>query len=325
MIIKPIKELVERLEQGIMDLTQGCQTVVVAVSGGVDSSVTATLARMAKGARNVVGLWRGINSDPRHQNDAHELAKAIGIDLFEIDITKEFESIVNKLNLEARRLGRTWIDEANPRARKTGWQGAYASMRSRLTTPLAGFLAKAMDCGQGRVIGTGNAEEDVLLRYFDKFGDGAVDCNPINGLLKSEVRQIAIYLSKQFPGGQILERIAHKLPSADLLGIGDEHNDEDELSRWAKEMGYPNARITYGGIEKEGTIAWVLRQENDFGVITGKLSRASANELVEAHMYEQWEAETICFVREIEKRTRHKDLGLPGIPRSTLLEEGYII
>jgi len=298
------------------------RTVSVAISGGVDSAVAAALAVIAKKPENVVGLWRGINSDPKHREDAIELARVLGIDLFVLDVTDEFDSILKKMKAEAVRLGRPWVDESSSRAKESGFQNAYASMRSRFTTPLIGFLSKAMDNGGGRIIGTGNAEEDGLLRYYDKFGDGAVDCNPLNGLLKVEVRQLAIHLAARFSEGEILKKIAHKLPSPDLHSTGDAHNDESEFSEWAKNMGFPNAKITYGDCEKEGTIAWVIRQEQKLQVISKDISLA---ELVTRYRYKQWEAETIRFIIEVEKNTRHKDLGLPGIPRDVLIEEGYVI
>jgi NH3-dependent NAD+ synthetase len=172
--------------------------VFTATSGGVDSTVVVTILCLAFGAENVVALFRNIKNDPKHLEDVQTLKQVLGFKLIHLDLTDEYERILHKIKDQFSREDLDWADEGTPSADKTGWKESYASLKSRLTTPVAGFIAKAVDNGKGRIFGTGNAEEDGLLRYFDKFGDGAVDNNILDGLTKMEVRQLALYFAEKF-------------------------------------------------------------------------------------------------------------------------------
>lgn len=324
MILKSKLELFKRIADWIDTEFLFARTVSVAVSGGVDSALVAAAACEAKGPENVVGLFRGIHSAPQHLKDARELAQVLGFSLYDLDFTSEYESIKKKFKCKSGELGKQWHDENSQYVKSSGFQIAYASFKSRFTTPLMGFMSKFVCGGGGAILGTGNFEEDVFLRYFDKFGDGAIDKSPIMGLLKVEVRQLVLFLKSLYGGAGIFEHIARKIPSADLWGVGDEHNDESELSSWAKAKGYKEARLTYGDLESEGTIAWATRQEDARGVIKGKNSNLTIHSLMQDFGYKRWQAETICFIREIEEESRHKDLGIPGLDRKTLIKEGFV-
>lgn len=68
------------------------------------------------------------------------------------------------------------------------------------------------------VLGTGNRTE-ALTGYFTKYGDQAVDCNPIGNLYKQHVRQLAQHVG-------VPDEIVEKPPSA---GMWTGQTDEDEL------------------------------------------------------------------------------------------------
>ncbi|MCK9543691.1 MAG: NAD(+) synthase, partial [Novosphingobium sp.] len=68
------------------------------------------------------------------------------------------------------------------------------------------------------VVGTGNKTE-LMLGYFTHFGDGACALEPIGGLYKTEVKELAKYLG-------VPQSIIDKPPSA---GLWDGQTDEDEL------------------------------------------------------------------------------------------------
>jgi len=301
------------------ELGRGASRVYVSGSGGVDSSVVAGVLVLAFGADNTVVLFRDVRSKPEHREDIQELQAALGFRLIELDLTVEYDSLVGKMKQAFEAAGEHWCSENSG---APGWDNAYACFKSRLTTPLAGFVSKAVDGGRGRVFGTGNAEEDMLLRYYDKYGDGAVDNNLLNGLTKCEVRQLALHLAEVFKA-RVYERIARKLPSADLWGRGNEHNDEDELSGWARDLGY-DIRLSYGDTENEGNIAWALKEDLARGVISGCRSDWSGQQMARAFGYTKERADLVLFLRQIECATRHKDLGLPGFPRQELQARGLV-
>ncbi len=322
MFLVPVEKIVDRLVQRARELASDCQRVFVAVSGGVDSAVVAAILCRAFGSENVVGLFRDIKSNPKHREDVRALQEVLRFRLIEIDANPFYEIFLKQAREQFVREGLEWFGENTQEAVESGWVNAYASLKSRFTTPLAGFIAKAIDGGRGRVFGTGNLEEDRLLRYYDKFGDGAVDNNILNGLTKMEVRQIALFFAR-IMRADIFRQIAHKLPSADLQANGDEHNDESELTAWARAMGF-DIRLSYGTPEQEGNIAWVIKEDMDKGVITGIRSDLDTYRLKREFNYNDDQINIIMFMRKIERATRHKDLGLPGLPREQLRKEKLV-
>lgn len=316
-MIADVNQLTELVTVRINELGKGCEKAFVAVSGGIDSSTVAALLCRAYGAENVVGMYRDIRNSPKHLDDVRDLQKILGFRLMVVDLNPEYASIIKKIECDFADLGLPWADEGTSEADSTGFTQAYASMKSCFTTPLASFVSKAIDGGKGRIFGTGNGEEDGLLRYFDKRGDGAVDNNILNGLTKAEVRQLARHLG-------VPEKIITKKPSADLEGNGDAHNDEDELTKWAQNLGY-NIMLSYGAPDgsREGNIAWAWKQNISTGVITGAAKLYTPQMLLQLG-YKDQEIDLILFLREIEARTRHKVEPIPGFERSTLMQYGLV-
>lgn len=311
--------LAARLCERARELATGCERVFVAVSGGVDSSTVAALLCQAFGPERVVGMHRIVRSDPKHWADVQALHSRFGFRLLFIDANPIYDMMVAQLQTQFESAGLPWAHEGTEAAHNMGFTSAYASLKSRMMTPLAGFTAKAIDSGRGRVFGTGNGEEDMFLRYFDKYGDGAVDNNILNGLTKSEVRQLALFLG-------VPECIVTKIPSADLEACGDEHNDEGQLTSWARGLGY-DVEISYGSEDgsMEGNIAWAWREDILRGVVTGPGARAGASELagVPFH-YNPEQVAVVLFLRHIERTTRHKVEPPPGLERTILINEGLV-
>jgi len=317
-MIKDFEIVTQILTDRARELAKGCSRVFVAVSGGIDSSLVAALLCKSFSPEQVVGLYRNIRNDPKHWVDVKALQAVFGFRLIRFDGDEIYEAILKQLKDCFADCGLPWAHENSPDAEELGFSNAYASLKSRLTTPLAGFISKAIDNGNGRIFGTGNGEEDMFLRYFDKFGDGAVDNNIINGLTKAEVRQLARYLG-------VPEHIVTKTPSADLHAIGDGHNDEDQLTRWAKQKGY-DVEMSYGACDGscEGNIAWAWKEDTENNVITGENADLSPDQLEMFFRYTPWQVQTILFMREIERSTRHKVDAIPGLERKRLIDEGVV-
>ncbi len=320
MFIKPIEETVEFLVKEAKKYGAGCKRVYVSLSGGVDSAVVAMILTRAFGADNVVAVYRDIRSNPKHKADAQNLAKVFGFQLICLDLNAFYDQFLAMSQVEFRANGMLWVQEGKS-TDDASWINAYSSLKSRMMTPFAGFISKAIDNGNGRIFGTGNLEEDYLLRYFDKFGDGAVDNNILVGLTKMEVRQIAVWFGQQY-NAPICKKIAEKLPSADLQANGDAHNDENELTTWARRSGYDIA-LSYGTCTAEGNIAWICKQDLDKGIVRGKRSRwtkALQNRLG----YSDEQVRLTLFMRQAEKSTRHKALGIPGVTRKELRQKELV-
>jgi NAD+ synthase len=319
-MIKDIEKLENTIVARAKELGFGCKKVFVAGSGGIDSSLVIAILCKAFSPENVVVMYRSIKSNPKHWDDIKLLKNTFGFKLLFIDGNPLYEEFIKQTKEQFIDNDLPWADEGTNEAEKTGFTSAYASLKSRFTTPMAGFIAKAIDNGRGRIFGTGNGEEDGMLKYFDKFGDGAVDNNIINGLTKAEVRQLARYMG-------VPEQIITKKPSADLEANGDTHNDESQLTQWAHNMGY-NIQVSYGAPDgsQEGNIAWAWKEDIEKGIVTGEKCNLEEIELSqEPYNYTKKQIDLIMFLRVIDKSNKHKIEPIPGLERKILLEAGLVV
>ena len=176
-------------------------TLVVGVSGGIDSAVVSTLC-----ART--GLYVIAVSMPIRQSaHTHDLSMRHGqwltenfehADHYTIDLTATFEQFETAT--------RVFSDEL-----------AYANSRARLRMATLYQLAQA---NSGIVVGTGNKVEDFGVGFFTKYGDGGVDISPIGDCLKTEVWAMGRELG-------VLPEIIDAAPTDGLWADG--RTDEDQL------------------------------------------------------------------------------------------------
>ncbi|MDZ5809807.1 NAD(+) synthase [Halorubrum sp. AD140] len=166
--------------------------VVVNMSGGLDSTVTATLAVEALGAERVYGLILPCNKvGARHARDAEALADALEIDHDTVHLHPLFAQ-----------LGAVAPDRFDLHDEPILSGNAVA----RLRMTLAYLAANATD---RLVCGTANRSE-LLLGYVTKHGDGGADMHPIGHLYKTEVRALAAELD-------VPEFVVEKPPTAGFL------------------------------------------------------------------------------------------------------------
>lgn len=168
---------------------------VFGLSGGVDSSVVAALCRKAVGSTRTLGLILPCHSSQLDERDARRIARILRIKTQKIDLCKAYDALTALL----------------PRAS----QRAKANIKPRLRMIALYYFANKYNY---LVCGTGNKAE-LMVGYFTKYGDGGVDLLPIGGLLKREVRQIAVELG-------IPADIVVKAPSA---GLWKGQTDEGEM------------------------------------------------------------------------------------------------
>jgi len=176
-------------------------TLVVGVSGGIDSAVVSTLC-----ART--GLYVIAVSMPIRQSEhTHDLSVRHGewlkeqaelVDHYIIDLTPTFEQFEHAT--------RVFSDEL-----------AYANSRARLRMATLYQLAQA---NNGIVVGTGNKVEDFGVGFYTKYGDGGVDISPIADCYKTEVWQMGRELG-------VLDDIVNAAPTDGLWDDG--RTDEDQL------------------------------------------------------------------------------------------------
>ena len=183
-------------------------SLVVGVSGGIDSAVVSTISSMT-------GLKTFVLSMPikqiKTQDDLSKLHCKWLVSNFKntsylnVDLDNVFSSFQNALG-------------------KNNSEHAFANSRARLRMAT---LYQVAGSNNGIVVGTGNKVEDFGVGFYTKYGDGGVDISPIADCTKSQVWEM----------GEFLE-IDHKIISAsptDGLWV-DGRNDEDQLGMTYKEL-----------------------------------------------------------------------------------------
>jgi NAD+ synthase len=166
----------------------GADGAVIGLSGGIDSTLTAHLAVEALGAAGLKGLVMPseVNTD-RNMSDAERVAEMLDIDYEVIDINPVVDAFV----------------EGYPAGAED--RTALGNVRVRTRAVFNYFVANA----ESRVVlGTGNRSE-ALAGYYTKYGDQAVDCNPIGNLYKLQVRQLAAHVG-------VPREFVEKPPSAEM-------------------------------------------------------------------------------------------------------------
>jgi NAD+ synthase len=194
-------EVVEEVCYFIRSVVNGAKGVVLGLSGGVDSSLTATLCAKALGSSRVLALLMPLHFTPKSDvEDALNLAKWLGIDHRVIPIDGIVEAFLNVLPYEG----------SDP-----FYKMPAANLRARVRMLILYYYANLY----GFLVAGSSDKSEILIGYYTKYGDGAADLLPIAHLYKTQVRSLANWLG-------IPERIAFK-PSSPQLYAG--HKITDEL------------------------------------------------------------------------------------------------
>jgi NAD+ synthase len=188
-------------------------SLVIGISGGIDSSVTSTLCAMTGIKTIVVSLPINQNKEQKLLADTH------------IEWLKEKFDNVNGIEIN--------LDELYDSFKKlftNKCELCLVNSKSRLRMTTLYHIATE---NSGLVVGTGNKVEDFGIGFFTKYGDGGVDISPIADFNKTEVRMIAKKLN-------ITEKIILSSPTDGLWD--DDRTDEDQIGftyeeiEWAMEF-----------------------------------------------------------------------------------------
>ncbi len=149
------------------------KTLVIGISGGIDSAVTSTLCAMTGYPTKllIMPIYQNEEETIRGLNHCYFLKKKYNnVEIIKTDLSRIYDNFVDIVPIDYQNK----LSLANTRA------------RIRMTT----LYMIAGGC-KGIVVGTGNKVEDFGVGFFTKYGDGGVDISPIADLLKSEVYALA--------------------------------------------------------------------------------------------------------------------------------------
>ena len=204
------------------------ESLVIGISGGIDSSVSSTLSAMT-------GLKTIILSMPIKQKKTdHYLSLK-----HQQWLTKNFKN-VEAHTVDLDKLFKTFQSSLLSFDNEHGLANSRA--RLRMTA-----LYQAASANKGIVVGTGNKIEDFGIGFYTKYGDGGVDISPIGDCNKTEVWELGKEL-------KILDEIMNAQPTDGLWDDG--RTDEGQLGLSYKEleeaMNNPNSvnRTKYEQIRK---------------------------------------------------------------------------
>lgn len=202
----------ERRVQFLVDYLRatGARGFVLGISGGQDSTLAGRLAQLAVERVRAGGgeaTFLAVRLPYRVQNDADDAQAALEFiaadDSVEVNIQNGVDGVEEDIEFAAT-------------SDITDFNRGNIKARVRMVTQyaLAGH-------GGQLVIGTDHAAEAVT-GFYTKFGDGAADILPLSGLSKRQGRSLLQALGAP-------DRLAFKVPTADLLDGQPGRADEDEL------------------------------------------------------------------------------------------------
>jgi NAD+ synthase len=174
-----VKERAEIIQKWIDDYCKSVpfelRSLVVGISGGIDSSVVSTLCALT--GRKTIVLSMPIK---QHQNQ-HDLSVGHGNWL-----AKKFGNVeLNIINLE------NVFNEFEKTLNKFNNEHGFVNSKARLRMTT---LYQVAATNNGIVVGTGNKVEDFGVGFYTKYGDGGVDISPIADCKKTQVWELGKYL-----------------------------------------------------------------------------------------------------------------------------------
>lgn len=188
----------------------GLETLVLGISGGIDSTTAGRLCQLAAERLRAAGrparfiAMRLPHGQQRDEADAQAALQFIRADeVLTTDIRPAAEGMLDSL--------RTGL--AFESAGQQDFVFGNIKARQRMVAQYAVAGAR-----RGLVVGTDHAAEAVM-GFFTKFGDGACDLAPLTGLVKRRVRAIATHLGAP-------QSLVQKVPTADLEELRPQLPDE---------------------------------------------------------------------------------------------------
>jgi NAD+ synthase len=200
---KKINYISEWIKNYTNAMNKPAQSLVVGISGGIDSALTSTLSSMTGIKTIAISMPITTNQDSSNLGSIHGkwlIDKFANATYINIDLTDSYKVFHSKLS------GMEQLSDLG-----------FANSKARLRMMTLYQVASSQN---GIVVGTGNKVEDFGVGFYTKYGDGGVDISPIADLMKSEVKELSKTL-------EIDSRIIDAEPTDGLWD--DDRTDEKQL------------------------------------------------------------------------------------------------
>lgn len=199
-------------------LSSGLKTLILGISGGIDSCTLGRLAQLAVNELNQTAehyQFIAVRLPYGAQVDEEDAQLSINFIQPSMQLTANVKSAADAIHETAKAsLKAVSGYHANERLDDFVKGNAKARARMAIQYDLAGLT-------KGLVLGTDHSAENIT-GFYTKYGDGACDLAPLFGLSKRQVRQIASFLGAP-------EQIITKAPTADLESLNPQLADEVSL------------------------------------------------------------------------------------------------
>ena len=223
------KQRIKHIVKWIRDYARRAKvdTLVVGISGGIDSSVVSALCAET-GLKTIV-----VQMPIRQNRKLDNLSSAQAGWLLE-----HYPNNVTHMSMDLTPVFSAFEKKVGPFGDS---ELAFANSRARLRMMTLYQIAQSHG---GIVVGTGNRVEDFGVGFFTKYGDGGVDISPIGDCMKTEVWDMGRELG-------LLKEIIDAPPTDGLWADG--RNDEDQLGMTYPELEKAMLQDTYEGIREYAT------------------------------------------------------------------------
>jgi len=201
LVTEKVKFISNWINAYVYNMPSKAKSLVIGISGGIDSSVSSTLSAMT-GLKTIV-----LSMPIKQKSFQHDLSMK-----HQEWLLKKFKNVeAHTINLDE--LFRAFSHSLSNFDNEHGFANSRA--RLRMTT-----LYQVAAANKGIVVGTGNKVEDFGVGFYTKYGDGGVDISPIADCNKTEVWELGKELN-------ILDEIINAAPTDGLWDDG--RTDEGQL------------------------------------------------------------------------------------------------
>jgi len=250
----PVDEIYQALVLGTRDYAHknGFQKVLLGLSGGIDSSVTAAIAVAALGDENVIGISMPSKfNSPETRSDAEKLAQNLGIEFHTIPI----EPMLGQFH-KSLQIVEGWNDEGI----------AYENLQARIR----GCILMSLSNRFGSLVLTTGNKSETAVGYSTLYGDTAGGFGIIKDVPKTTVYELAEHINR-IGGRQIIPAdVITRPPSAELRP---DQKDSDSLPDYDL-----LDRILKGYVEEDKSITELVAQGLPEDVVNKVIRLVDRNE-----------------------------------------------